>query len=827
MQSSYPVPGCYQRPSMNYFINFFKDPLNVDELLASVRPPPASSLAFKVAQLSMPTLNPNDRPGLSELEMGDDSTQEKAFLAALYLKDRLTREEMGQLDWHKGVLSKRLAHIVRGIQGVELRLWGFTTNTVLEHHQRVVQCYRNLEEGLQAGAYPDWKPTHFSNIARDLSILEEKNGLIQLRLESMEKKRLAGEKRKENRKEKQLKMLMEKMEQAQPRTKTRNGRPVSTATTSTKTRGDALSKAARRQRGHRGGSKPMEAVVNGVEEHITLQSDLESDWIPSPRPAPVLRQHPRIGYFVHLFKDPPNVDQLLKCVRPPPASIHAFKYAQLSRPKSNGHDQRNLSNLRTGDDTTRTAAFVAALYLKNRLSLEESELQTWCKGPLSHRMDEITREIQCTEPMLQEFSLTVLQEHHRYLINLYRDLEEGLEAGAYPEWKPTHFSNLVRELVILEDTHWLMRLSIGKKAYHRLSKEKKKAKALKKLTHRVEQLENPRPLDKARIDRVMVAIVSAMARNDHGVPVMVPTVNWDRGELFLTELEYQDEDQDEDEDGDDVLVNTQPVPAQNVPQALIKAKDSIWTDQPYYPASFNEPSQTPAPGMMTRSRPAPPVFNPPPMDSSYPFSDLYPGESLADIFKDPPNAEELLASIQPPPTSAQGLNKIRKSMSGEGDAINLLDLQIGITTTRESAFIAAMYLSNRLGLGEEELSIWCKNPLYNRVKGIAREIRIAEPKLGHLSVNGLVRYHESIITLYRTLEAGLKAGKYPDWKPTRFSNLVRELCIIEDNTGLVHFRLEREKLKECKKLERRERQMEQTLSRRPARVRVLPIPLVQ
>jgi hypothetical protein len=29
---------------MDYFINIFKDPLNVDELLASVHPPPASSL---------------------------------------------------------------------------------------------------------------------------------------------------------------------------------------------------------------------------------------------------------------------------------------------------------------------------------------------------------------------------------------------------------------------------------------------------------------------------------------------------------------------------------------------------------------------------------------------------------------------------------------------------------------------------------------------------------------------------------------------------------------------------------------------------------------
>jgi hypothetical protein len=260
--------------------------------------------------------------------------------------------------------------------------------------------------------------------------------------------------------------------------------------------------------------------------------------------------------------------------------------------------------------------------------------------------------------MLQDFSLAVLQEHHRYLINLYRDLEEGLEAGAYPEWKPTHFSNLVRELVILEDTNWLMRLSIGKKAYHRLSKEKKKAKTLKKLTHRVEQSKQPQPLDKTKVDEVMVAIVSAMARNDHGVPIMVPAFNWDRCELFMTELEYQGEDQDEDEDGDEVLVTTRPATAQNVPQELIKAKDSIWME-PYYPASFNEPSQTPAPGMMTRSRPTPPVFNPPAMDSSYPFSELYPDESLADIFKDPPNAEELLASIQPPPTSAQGQLSIR------------------------------------------------------------------------------------------------------------------------------------------------------------------------
>lgn len=28
-----------------------------------------------------------------------------------------------------------------------------------------------------------------------------------------------------------------------------------------------------------------------------------------------------MDYFIHVFKDPPNVDELLACVHPPPASV--------------------------------------------------------------------------------------------------------------------------------------------------------------------------------------------------------------------------------------------------------------------------------------------------------------------------------------------------------------------------------------------------------------------------------------------------------------------------------------------------------------------------
>jgi hypothetical protein len=152
------------------------------------------------------------------------------------------------------------------------------------------------------------------------------------------------------------------------------------------------------------------------------------------------------------------------------------------------------------------------------------------------------------------------------VIKYYRDLQEGLQAGAYPDWTPTHFSNIARELSILEDDKGLIRLSEQNLEESALSWESWKAKIKKKLLYHMEQKEQPRLLDKVNIDEVMIKIALAMARNDHGVPVMVPALDWEQGELFLTELEHGDADEDEYEDGEindktgeveEVHVNTQ------------------------------------------------------------------------------------------------------------------------------------------------------------------------------------------------------------------------------------------------------------------------------
>ncbi|KAK3807035.1 MAG: hypothetical protein J3Q66DRAFT_357826 [Benniella sp.] len=149
-------------------------------------------------------------------------------------------------------------------------------------------------------------------------------------------------------------------------------------------------------------------------------------------------------------------------------------------------------------------------------------------------------------------------------------------------------------------------------------------------------------------------------------------------------------------------------------------------------------------------------------------------------------------------------------MRKKGAKIDLMNLQKGENTTREIAFVAALYLRNRLSLREEELAIWCKSPLFNRVKGIVREIRIAEPKLSGLSVDGLVDYHRSLVELYRRLDEGLQAGAYPEWVPTHFSNIARDLWIIESNTGFAHLRVMRqEENQRVAKGEQRTQQAEQ------------------
>ncbi|KAK3807033.1 MAG: hypothetical protein J3Q66DRAFT_445180 [Benniella sp.] len=593
MLFSHLAPGSYQRPGMEYFVNIFKDPPNVDELLTSVRSPPTSVEAYKHLKLTRPTLYTEERLSVSYLRMGDDSTREKAFLAALYLKDRLGMDDKELQSWCKNPHFHRLGQIAREIGFSEPRFRGISPTFLLEHHQCVIMQWRNLDEGLQAGVYPDWVPTHFSNIARELSTLEDVNGLIQLRLKNKETTSHVKE-RSVAKELQKLKYQMEKIEQQQL-ARTRINKAVSTvAHTWTKDEEDQLAATMRSE---------QEGTI--ADALIEIEDQDSNGWVDQSLPihsshpaSPSHHQRPDMDFFVNIFRDPPNVNELLASVRPPPTSRQAFKYAQLSsRPTL--HDQLILSDLRMGDDSTREKAFLAVLYLKHRLSLGEKQQRIWCGDALFKRLDQIANEIRLAEPRLLVFTTLVLLEHHHRVVKHWRDLEDGLLAGVYPNWVPTHFSNIARELSILDGKKGLIQSRLRYMEADRLSRAKKRAN----IVYRMEQMEQPRQLDKARIDQAMITIAFAMARNGHGVPIMVPALDWDQGELFMTELEYEDEDMDE------VRITTQP--ARDVTKIFTKVEDASRVNRPHVTVSSNEPSPAPVPCVMNRSQQTLHVFSTP------------------------------------------------------------------------------------------------------------------------------------------------------------------------------------------------------------------------
>ncbi|KAF9357245.1 hypothetical protein BGX34_009483 [Mortierella sp. NVP85] len=792
---------------MDYFVRIFKDPPNVETLLACVQPPPVSLQDYMHIKMSAPAFRPEDRLHLSALRMGDDSSQERAFVAALYLKDRLSMDDKDIEVWCKNAHINRLGNIAREIMYAEPMLQGFSLAILLEHHQCIIKHYRDLEEGLQAGAYPDWVPTHFSNIARDLSILEENNGLIQSRLKNMEAYRLV----KESRNAKVLQRMEYRMKAEQQRQFAKFNGAISTVThTWTKDEEDRITLSTPPAQTETVADASIKAEDQHSNSSPTLQLPNVSP-VHSSRPASGSHQLPGMEFFVNIFKDPPNVDELLASVRPPPTSVKVYKQTHLSRPIEIEDGQLILSDFQIGNDAPREKAFLAALYLKNRLSLREEQQQAWCIGRTS-RLHQITNEILNTEPRLRGFASYALLEHHICVIKLYQDLEKGLQAGAYPDWVPTHFSNIARELSILENNSGLLRLRLKYREDQIQSKEKWKEKRLKRMFYQTEQMEQPRQLAKARIDEVMITIAIAMFRNDQGVPIMVPAFDEDRRELFMTELEYENEDADdneeeeEEENKEQVPIATQSASIETEDAGKVfKAEEASWMDRWYTPSSPHEPSQAPVPGVMNWPQPTSQIFSTPQTQSSYYASSPSRRrgiEYFVNIFKDPPNVDELLASIRPPLTSAQVLTNIERSMSnGQGDMINLLSLQAENNPTREKAFLTTLYLRNRLSFGEEEELSIGYNPLYNHLKGIMREIRTTEPKLRSVSVHDLMTYHQSVITIYRAFEEELQV-RYYNWTPTHFSNLLRGLRITEDK-----WRVHNE---EWKEVEEKERQTEQT-----------------
>jgi hypothetical protein len=152
-----------------------------------------------------------------------------------------------------------------------------------------------------------------------------------------------------------------------------------------------------------------------------------------------------------------------------------------------------------GEESTRKKAFVAAFYLRDRLCLEEKELPTWCTGPPSKRLNAAAREILAAEPMLQGIGVEELVMHYQRVIKLYRDLEVGLQAGAYPEWKPTHFSNIARGLCIIENNTGLARLRMQRQEAKRRWKAEKKEKLM------ILQMEQMQQSTQARNDETLAS----------------------------------------------------------------------------------------------------------------------------------------------------------------------------------------------------------------------------------------------------------------------------------------------------------------------------------
>ncbi|KAK3807042.1 MAG: hypothetical protein J3Q66DRAFT_91536 [Benniella sp.] len=168
-------------------------------------------------------------------------------------------------------------------------------------------------------------------------------------------------------------------------------------------------------------------------------------------PVPGPNYFSRIRYLVNIFRDPPNADALLTCVRPSPASPEEFKRVA-GETKLDREKNLNFSHMRMGEESNQERVFIATLYLRDRLSSAMIDLQAWCGGkPLHKRLNLVAMEILTVEPRLRCISIKRLLDHHRRVIMLYRDLDMGLRAGACPEFVPTHFSSLARELCIIED----------------------------------------------------------------------------------------------------------------------------------------------------------------------------------------------------------------------------------------------------------------------------------------------------------------------------------------------------------------------------------------
>ena len=231
----------------------------------------------------------------------------KAFLVALYLKSRLSLKETELNIWCKNPVFNRMKGIATEIRTAEPKLRNVSVDAIVKYHARVITLYRNLVEGLQAGAYPDWAPTHFSNIVHELCIIENNTGIIQKR-----------EQRKEKRVEKMQRKLIQQMEQMRERRAQARIDRVTLAAAHT-------SATAPGEVGQQGGLRTTEALEDEEDEEdeilVITRPAPAGDWMQTSHPASGSYQRPGMEYFIQIFKDPPNVNVIMACVRPPPVSM--------------------------------------------------------------------------------------------------------------------------------------------------------------------------------------------------------------------------------------------------------------------------------------------------------------------------------------------------------------------------------------------------------------------------------------------------------------------------------------------------------------------------
>ncbi|KAK3807045.1 MAG: hypothetical protein J3Q66DRAFT_392716 [Benniella sp.] len=199
----------------------------------------------------------------------------------------------------------------------------------------------------------------------------------------------------------------------------------------------------------------------------------------------LVHQGSRMWKLDNIFNDPSNANALMECVLPPPTSLEAFKSvcSQWETNLKMGYPHRKTSKeplkIRLGaDGRSRGVAFLAALYLHSRLTMKEENLRTWCPSPTYDNLYVIAKEIRCTEPSFRDYNPSELVDYFEMVIMYYRDLVKKLRNGAYPNWEPTRFSNIARELSILDYNSGFDKLRRQRETYlkrkHRAAKESRR-----------------------------------------------------------------------------------------------------------------------------------------------------------------------------------------------------------------------------------------------------------------------------------------------------------------------------------------------------------------